>query len=77
MKRATDSPLLRGELDILQRRRRIKFPSEFSITPTNVGRLSTPDWIMKTKSACIGTRRSWSVPSRIFPKWISGKCPHA
>ena len=29
MKRVTDSPLLRGELDILQRRRRIKFPGEF------------------------------------------------
>jgi hypothetical protein len=68
MKRATDSPLLRGELDILQRRRRIKFPSEFSITPTNVGRLSAPNWIMKTKTACIGMWRSSILPSRIFPK---------
>ena len=58
MKRSTDNPVLRGEFDILQRRRRIKFQSEFSITPTNVGRFSTPDWIMKTKTACIGMRRS-------------------
>ena len=68
MKRVTDNPMLRGEFDILQRRRRIKFPGEFSITLTNVGRLSAQNWIMKTKTACIGMRRSSSLPSRIFPK---------
>ena len=49
MKRSTDSPMFRGGFDILQRRRRIKFPGEFPITLTNVGRLSAQNWIMKTE----------------------------
>jgi len=58
MKRSTDNPMLRGEFDILQRRRRIKFPGEFSITPTSLGRLSARTGSSKRRPAYAGMRRS-------------------
>ena len=75
MKRSTDNPMLRGEFDILQRRRRIEFPGEFSIKLTNVGRLSAPNWIMKTKTACIGMRRSSKLTQSDIPEMNIGKMP--
>ena len=70
MKRVTDSPMLRGKFDILHRRRRIKFSGEFPITLTNVGRLSAENWIMKTKTACIGMRRFFKLTQSNIPEMI-------
>ena len=75
MKCSTENPMLRGKFDILQRRRRIKFPGEFSITLTNVGRLSAENWIMKTKTACIGMRRFFKLTQSDIPEMNIGKMP--
>jgi hypothetical protein len=75
MKRSTDNPMLRGEFDILQRRRRIKFPGEFSITLTNVGRLSAEIWIMKTKTACFRNAAIFKLTQSDIPEMNIGKMP--
>jgi hypothetical protein len=75
MKRVTNSPMLRGELDSLNADDALTLPSEFSITLTNVGRLSAENWIMKTKTACIGMRRFFKLTQSDIPEMNIGKMP--
>jgi hypothetical protein len=75
MKRGTDNPMLRGEFDSLQRRRRIKFAGEFSITPTSLGRLSAQNRIVKTKTRLCRNAAILRINPSDIPEMNIGKMP--